>query len=348
MANLTIGSTSQYSVDNASITTSGSSDSKEGTIVALNIRREKLNEFLVASGKERIGQPKKVWSRLSTRTKSVHLLKAKDAVVAVLDVVAPGDAGGLWKDIKSSQSVEKALNLKDDPSEDKVYLQALAETYQNAVSWDTRRQILSIMADLVPYSVLRKYIPVITRYGVKAARHHKVQYGRGMSMPSSTSPKMYVNPTQLDHFLTFITSPHVIQDLPFGQRYLKLSDGRVLETPNVIRSMISQRIVDQYLQFSLETSFKPFSESTMKRILSSCTATVRKSLQGLDYIAADGAKSFDDLQMVVEKLCDHGLDKQTGNNLKITLKTGKQYLKTDYKVCMAALINSLLVFYNEC
>ena len=33
----------------------------------------------------------------------------------------------------------------------------------------------------------------------------------------------------------------------------------------------------------------------MLRILSVCSATVRKSLQGLDYIAADGASAFDEL-----------------------------------------------------
>ena len=40
----------------------------------------------------------------------------------------------------------------------------------------------------------------------------------------------------------------------------------------------------------------------MLRILSSCAATVRKSLQGLDYIAADGGKAFDDLISMVPKL----------------------------------------------
>jgi len=36
--------------------------------------------------------------------------------------------------------------------------------------------------------------------------------------------------------------------------------------------------------------------------LSSCAATVRKSLQGLDYIAADGGKAFDELIEMVLKL----------------------------------------------
>ena len=36
----------------------------------------------------------------------------------------------------------------------------------------------------------------------------------------------------------------------------------------------------------------------MLRILSECAASVRKSLQGLDYFAADGSKAFEDLAEV--------------------------------------------------
>ena len=113
------------------------------------------------------------------------------------------------------------------------------------------------MAELVSYTKIKEFIPEITEYGVKAAHRHKLEYGRGAPIPITVSPRMRVSPTQLDHFLTFITSPHIIQDLPFGQRLLKLSDGKVLETPNVIRAMITQRIIDQYRQFAEESNFKP-------------------------------------------------------------------------------------------
>ena len=125
---------------------------------------------------------------------------------------------------------------------------------------------------------------------------------------------------------------HVIQDLPFGQRYLKLSNGEVLETPNAIRTMIPQWIADQYRQYCTETNFIPFSESTMLRILSSCSASVRKSLQGLDYLTADGTKAIDDLAAMVEKLGDYGQDREWVQQCGLSLKRGKQYLKSDYKV----------------
>ena len=87
--------------------------------------------------------------------------------------------------------------------------------------------------------------------------------------------------------------PHVILDLPFGQKLLPLADGSVLEMPKLIKAMIPERIVAQFTQYCEEVKFKPFSRSTMLRIWSSCAATVRKSFQRLDYIAADGGKAFE-------------------------------------------------------
>ena len=37
----------------------------------------------------------------------------------------------------------------------------------------------------------------------------------------------------------------------------------------------------------------------MQRVLSACAATVRKYLQGLDYMAADGVKGFDDRSFIM-------------------------------------------------
>ena len=66
--------------------------------------------------------------------------------------------------------------------------------------------------------------------------------------------------------------------------------------------MISQRICEQYIRFCKETQFKTFSQRTMLRILFVCSASVRKSLQGLDYFAAEGAKAFEDLIAVVDEV----------------------------------------------
>ena len=62
--------------------------------------------------------------------------------------------------VQSSRGVETALGIDDNI--DRKYLEVLAETYQHATSWDTRRQVLAIMADLVPYRDIQKFILGLT------------------------------------------------------------------------------------------------------------------------------------------------------------------------------------------
>ena len=98
--------------------------------------------------------------------------------MAALEVIIPDDAGGLWEALKESGEVESALGVFSEPHPaDDKYLKSLAEAYQNASSWDTRRQVLSVMADLVPYSLVQRYLPGITEYRVRTAREHGKNMG---------------------------------------------------------------------------------------------------------------------------------------------------------------------------
>jgi hypothetical protein len=56
-------------------------------------------------------------------------------------------------------------------------------------------------------------------------------------------------------------------------------------------------------------------------------------IQGLDYIAAEGTKAFDDLCYTLRRLQDCGvLSRDDSENLQSTLKSGEHYLKSDYKI----------------
>ena len=89
----------------------------------------------------------------------------------------------------------------------------------------------------------------------------------------------------------------------------------------------------QYMQYCSETNFKPFSRSAMLRILTECSASVRKSLEGLDYFAAEGARAFDNLASIVEDISSlRADDREWARRIKDSLKAGKLYLKSDFKV----------------
>ncbi len=273
------------------------------------------------------------WSEANERTRRRHTRKAKQVVVAVLDEVAPNQFSDLWTSVISSVDKEIGSGSEEEEDVDAVMLGALVECYQNADSWGVRRQILSIMAGQVKYSSLKKWIPDLTRYRFSKARKHALVCGKGVPVPQPIVHKTRVPPTQLDHFLDFITSPHIIQDLPFGEKSIKLSSKEVLTVPNVIRTMIPETIVRQYKAFADETGFTSLSRTTLLRILNVCSASVRKSLQGLDYFSAAGAEAFDNLISVVEQLGeDLDLGMSWAKEQSERLKSAKQYLKSDYKV----------------
>ena len=308
--------------------------SDNGAPATTNEPREKLSEFLLACKLEPLGgKPWLSWSDSSEKTRQRQTKRATEIVSVVLKTVSSENAGSLWQSLTSSSAMSKTLSGVDQLAHsDHLYLKALAEAYHNAASWDTRRQVLSIMAGVGNFNNIAHYIPGLTRYRYTVANLHRLQFGRGAQLPLQPTTRIRVNLSQLDHFLGFITSPHLVQDLPFGQKYLKLSTGDTIEVPNVIRLMIPQRVVQQYKHYCSETNFKPFSDTTMLRVLSECSASVRKSLQGLDYFAAEGARAFDDLTVLIRQVAGLGAGKEWEERVTEALKADKLYLKGDYKV----------------
>ena len=112
----------------------------------------------------------------------------------------------------SSASMNKLLDTKDISQADHRYLEALAEAYCNANSWDTRRQILSILTGVAGYKVIASFIQGLTKYRYTVANLHRLQFGLGAPVPFQPSTRIRVDLKQLDQFLFlfFITSPHLI------------------------------------------------------------------------------------------------------------------------------------------
>ena len=295
-----------------------------------------LNEYLQA----RDASP--IRSRLSTpldiaseRSKRYYVRKAVQSVTAVMEDIAPKSPAQLFQALCSSKTIQNILSSDDESDEvtvDETLMEALAECYHAATCWETRRQILSIMADKVSFRKLRRWIPDLSNYRFTEAKHHCLVHGRGAPVPSVSTPVIRVSTAQIDHFIAIITSAHTIQDLPFGEKVVTLTSRETIKVPNVIRTIIPERIVKQYFAYCDETGFKPLSRSTLVRILNVCPASVRKSLQGLDYISSSGAQAFDDLCEVAEMIGDAGQSMGWAKEKQSRLRESKRYLKSDYKV----------------
>ena len=118
--------------------------------------------------------------------------------------------------------MERTLELaKEDNvtnTVDETMMNALAECYYAADdSWETRRQILSIMADKLTLSNYVAGSRTCHSICFTEAKRHCLVFGRGLSAHTTPSPRMKVSLAQIDHIVAFITSPHIVQDLLFGE-----------------------------------------------------------------------------------------------------------------------------------
>ena len=65
------------------------------------------------------------------------------------------------------------------------------------------------------------------------------------------------------------------------------------------------------------------SKRTLHRVLDECSASLRKSLQGLDNFFAQGTEAFDYLDKLVDKLVDCGKTEVWAREMKQRLRCSK-------------------------
>ena len=169
---------SLFSPDEGSIT-SLSTQSDE-SIPHSNAKREKPNKFLVSCGIEPLERRWFKWNKTSDRTKQRYIKKSSDIISSVLQTISTDNAGFIWQElISNSPAICTKLGVDLLSPLETSYLEALAESYHNAHSWETRRQILSIMSGVANYNHIVKFIPGLTRYHYSVANLHRLQFGRG-------------------------------------------------------------------------------------------------------------------------------------------------------------------------
>ena len=68
-------------------------------------------------------------------------------------------------------------------------------------------------------------------------------------------------------------------------------------------------MISQYMHHCKDENFELLSRATLCRILEVREASQRKSLQGLDNAASDGASAFDTIEAIVQELQKSGVNK---------------------------------------
>ena len=207
----------------------------------------------------------------------------------------------------------------------------MIKAHNEAESWQTKRQILSLFANDFSRSELQSLIPGLSKWRIDQARSHATQTGKGQPVKEKPIYRARIESAKVDHFLDYISRPELLQDVAFGTKTLKLDSGERIVIPAVVRTLIPSRIIEQYVQYCKQEQFEPTSERSLYRILEVCSASMQKSLAGLDNVTAEGTEAIDNLIKIIETLVENGADKAWGTTAERKVKEVKRYFKTDFK-----------------
>ena len=252
--------------------------------------------------------------------------KATEDCLLVCKVIAPNNGEELFECITTSTASDHLVSDE---------LIGLMIAYKNACTRNLKRQILSLYAYRYPMHTLKKiYEPFgnLSTWQIKQARFHARSCGPGTIPVKEKRHRVRLDMAKVDHFVEFVNRPYFYQDVSYGSKILNLESGEKIEMPNVVRTVTRATMINQYVEYCKEQEYEPLGRTTMFKILEVREASQRKSLQGLDNTAPDGATGFQTLETILESLEKGGIDKDWCSNTSQRLRDAKRYLKTDYRV----------------
>ena len=225
-----------------------------------------LNNFLIKSSCGNVSPVRSQLSSdvndISSSTNRYYKRKAMQAVETVLDAIAPGKCAWLFQQVVDNVGRSSDVNLPDS-----TLVGRLVKLYDEATSWYTMQQILSIFVNDYSKTELLSLIPGLTKWRIDEARKHAFQNSPGRFIEPPALHRSRLEPSKVDHFLDFIASPSFLQDVAYGTKSLKLSDGEKIEIPNVVRTVIASRLIQLYQSYCAESGFTPMGRSTLFSIL---------------------------------------------------------------------------------
>ena len=163
-----------------------------------------------------------------------------------------------------------------------------------------------------------------TKYAVDKARKLR-NPSEGLVFPTKVKIRRNrLNLSKCEHFLDFLFSSGMVQDVAYGISKIRFDSGSVATIPNAILTAKYSHVIAFYLDICKKCEYEPLSESTLWRILRSLKPSQRKSLAGLDDITAAGMNAFSYLIKFLN-------DRKRYKNLSDRVEKGKRYLKTYYQ-----------------
>ena len=163
------------------------------------------------------------WDDISSTQQKYYMRKAREAVTASLSVICPGQENKLWTSIRNESLIESEdgdLSKRRHFDTSTGLINVLIKAHDEAGSWQTKRQILSLFANDLSRIELQRLIPGLSKWRIDQACLHATEAGKGQAVPEKAIFRTRIDPVKVDHFINFISRPGLLQDVAFGTKLL--------------------------------------------------------------------------------------------------------------------------------
>ncbi|GMR41342.1 hypothetical protein PMAYCL1PPCAC_11537 [Pristionchus mayeri] len=140
---------------------------------------------------------------------------------------------------------------------------------------------------------------------------------------------------KLAFFINFITSPHILIQLPFGEAKVQDSHGNIHYVTNAIRQTGLYETIAMYEAYMKENKMESLllKRTTMYNILAYLPIKKAVSMQCVDMYQADATNAFIEISRMLDSLVEMAfLDKEDAAHLKRQFEETKLYLKGNYRL----------------
>jgi len=175
----------------------------------LKRKRQLLSDAIIEISDGRVSPIKSTsrspWPELGERQRGYYVRKAREVIETTLQCLAPGSEADLW--FSTLESMPFGQSKPNDATE------RLVQAYKLADNRHTRLQILSLFVNIFSKSQLQEILPGISKRQIDEARRHADLRGPGKLPSPPEIRRMRLEATKTDHFLDFISSSSLLQDV---------------------------------------------------------------------------------------------------------------------------------------
>ena len=133
----------------------------------------------------------------------------------MLFVMRPGQENQIWSTLCKAPILLESPNPGSSPKRKSfnnysMIIDALVKVHNEAESWQTKRQILSLFANDFSCAELQQMIPRLSKWRIDQTRQHVIHTGQGQPIPEQPIFRKKIDAAKVDHLLNFITRPESV------------------------------------------------------------------------------------------------------------------------------------------